>query len=58
MQSSLTPAVGNFEQPILEVGDPQAFGEVQGGDRIGVLLRHSCELYEVAYGQHHPDSGF
>jgi len=29
MQSSMAPAVGNFEQPVLTVVDPVAFGEVK-----------------------------
>ena len=28
MQSSAVPAVGNFEQPVLTIENPQAFGEV------------------------------
>jgi hypothetical protein len=28
MQSSALPAVGNFEQPVLAIENPQAFGEV------------------------------
>ena len=29
MQSSMAPAVGNFEQPVLAVVDPAGFGEVK-----------------------------
>ena len=29
MQGSMPPAVGNFEQPVLAVADPQVFGEVR-----------------------------
>ena len=29
MQESMPPAVGNFEQPVLGIVDPQTFGEVR-----------------------------
>ena len=46
MQSSVTPAVGNFEQPVLAIVDPQAYGEVKAAiesafsaERVGGFMK-------------------